>query len=223
MITRKLIRSYDEVGNIRTFVFEADGASWQAGQYQTYELPQIEGDDGAKKRYFTIAAAPSEGEFHISTRVTDSAFKQTLNSLQPGDTIETSGIEGDFVWEDDAQAVVLVAGGIGVTPYRSMLLERAATGKPLTAHMLYFGRDENFAFRQEFDRLAGEHPELTIDYIIGEPITADAILAHAPESTERTVYVSGPEPMVDAIGDELKARGVAIKQDWFPGYTEATY
>jgi len=223
MAKYKLLQSYDEVGNVRTFVFEAGGATWQAGQYQTYELPQIESqDEDAKKRFFTIAAAPSEGEFHISTRVSDSVFKQTLNSLQPGDTIEAHDIEGDFLWEDD-RPVVLVAGGIGVTPYRSMLVERAATGKTLSAHLLYFGRDENFAFRQEFDRLVAEHPELRIDYIVGEPITADAIVAHAPESSEQTVYLSGPEAMVDTIGDELKARGVDLKQDWFPGYTETTY
>ena len=120
----KLVRSYDEVGNIRTFVFETGGATWQAGQYQTYELPQVEGDEKAKKRFFTIAAAPSEGEFHISTRVSDSAFKQALNSLQPGDEIEAHDIEGDFTWETD-ERVVLVAGGIGVTPYRSIQIGRA--------------------------------------------------------------------------------------------------
>lgn len=222
MAKLKLLRSYDEVGNIRTFVFESGGVTWQAGQYQTWELSQVEGDEKAKKRYFTIAAAPSEGELHISTRVSDSAFKQTLNAMQPGDEIEARNIEGNFTWEKD-EPVVLVAGGIGVTPYRSILLERAATSKLLNAHLLYFGRDENFAFRGEFDRLAGAHLELAIDYIVGEPITADAILAHAPEAATQTTYLSGPEPMVDAIGEELGARGVVLKQDWFPGYTETTY
>ena len=222
MTKRKLIRSYDEVGNIRTFVFETGGDTWQAGQYQTYVLEQVEGDEKAKRRFFTIATAPSEGEFHISTRVTDSAFKQALNTLQPGDEIEAHSIEGDFTWDTD-ESVVLVAGGIGVTPYRSMLRERAATGRPLTAHLLYFGRDDNFAFRGEFDQLLAAHPELRIDYIVGEPITPGAILTHAPEAAEKTTYLSGPEPMVDAIGDELQARGVSLKQDWFPGYTETTY
>lgn len=218
----KLIRSYDEVSNIRTFVFETGGASWQAGQYQKWELPQLEGDEKTRRRYFTIAAAPSEGEFHISTRVSDSAFKQALNAMQPGDEIDTYDIKGDFIWEGD-ESVVLVAGGIGVTPYRSMFLERAATGKQLNAHLLYFGRDENFAFREEFDKLAETHPELKIDYIVGEPITTDAILTHAPEAATQTTYLSGPEAMVDALGEELEARGVKLKQDWFPGYTETTY
>lgn len=222
MAVLRLIKSYDEVSNIRTFVFEAGGKTWTAGQYQTYVLPQIQGDKKAKKRYFTIASAPSENEIHISTRVTDSVFKQTLNAMQPGDSIEADNIEGDFTWEDD-EPVVLVAGGIGVTPYRSMLIERANTGKPLNAHLLYFGRDNNFAFSGEFDRLVGEHPEFTTTYVVGEQVSADNILKYAPEAKELPTYISGPEPMVDTVGDALTAQDVAIKQDWFPGYTDETY
>jgi ferredoxin-NADP reductase len=218
----KLIRSYDEVSNIRTFVFETGGALWLAGQYQTWELPQLDGDDKARRHFFTIAAAPSEGEFHISTRVSESIYKQTLNSLQPGDEIEVRDIAGDFTWEDN-ESVVLVAGGIGVTPYRSMLIERSALGKSLDAHVLYYSRDDTFAFQGEFDRLQRTHPELRIEYIVGEPITAAGILEHAPEAHHKTTYLSGPEPMVDTVGNELMARGVSLKQDWFPGYNEETY
>lgn len=222
MATYKLLRAYDEVSNIRTFVFETGGVTWTPGQYQHYTLPQVEGVDEAKQRYFTIASAPSENEIHISTRVTDSDFKQALNSLQPGDTIEGVNIEGDFTWDDD-QPAVLVAGGIGVTPYRSMILERAHSGRSLAAHLLYFGRDESFAFRQEFDQVAAAHPELVISYIVGESITADSILNYAPEAAQQTTYLSGPEPMVEAVGNDLMARGVTLKQDWFPGYTDQTY
>lgn len=222
MTQHTLLKKYDEVENIRTFVFDKGDATWQAGQYQTYELPQVGGDEDAHRRWFTIASAPSENKLHISTRVTDSAFKQALDALQPGDTIEAHDIEGDFTWDDNAP-VVLVAGGIGVTPYRSILLERAALGKPLNATVLYFGRSDQFAFHGEFDTLQKEHPELTIHYLAGERITADAIMNHAPQSNEQTVYISGPEAMVDAIGDELKKRGVTLKQDWFPGYTEESY
>lgn len=223
MTTLKLLRSYDEISNIRTFVFETGGVSWIPGQYQTYELPQIDSDDrDDKKRFFTIASAPNENEIHISTRVSDSLFKQALNSLQPGETIEAHDIEGDFTWDGD-DAVVLVAGGIGVTPFRSMLVARAADGRPLNAHLLYYGRDENFAFRAEFDAFVSEHPELKIDYIVGEPVSAETITGHAPEVSQNTTYLSGPEAMVDTVGDELTARGVELKQDWFPGYDDQSY
>jgi len=220
----KLLSSHDEVGNIRTFIFETGGATWVAGQYQTYVLKQAGDTEDDNQRFFTIAAAPSEGEFHISTRVSDSKFKQALNALQPGDTIEAHGIEGDFTWEEnDDRDVVLVAGGIGCTPYRSILLERHAQGKPLNAHFLLYTRDDAIPFKGEFDQLATQHLELKIDYIVGEQISADSILQHAPEATSQVTYLSGPEPMVDSIGDELKEKGVNLKQDWFPGYDVQTY
>lgn len=222
MATLKFLSSYDEVGNVRTFVFETAGLTWVPGQYQTYILDRVEGGEDDKKRFFTIASAPSEGEIHISTRVTDSKFKQALNSLQPGDTIETRDLEGDFTWEDD-EPVVLVAGGIGVTPYRSMLLERHATGKPLNGTLVHFNREEAIPFKDEFEKLAAEHPELKLHYIVGQPITADAILEAAPQAASQTTYLSGPEPMVDAVGGELQKRGVNLKQDWFPGYDEQNY
>ena len=222
MATLTLISSRQEAGNIKTFVFDGTGFSWVPGQYQTYVLPQVGGNDDAKQRFFTIASAPSEGTINISTRISASPFKQALDAMQPGDTIEANGIEGDFTWDNDEPAV-FVAGGIGVTPFRSMLVERAATGKPMNALLLYFGRDENLAFKDEFDKIASEHPELAIKYVIGESISADTILAHAPLAQQRTVFMSGPEAMVDAVGEELKARGVNLKQDWFPGYDEQTY
>lgn len=218
----KLLQSKQEAGNIKTFAFETKGASWLPGQYAQYTLEQVAGDEKAKKHYFTLASAPSEGEIHISTRISDSPFKQALNSLQPGEEIDIQGIEGEFTWEDD-KPVVLIAGGIGVTPYRSILLARAKQGASLNAHLLYFGRDENFAFRREFDQLASEHAELRIDYLVGHAITADSILDLAPEARERTTYISGPESMVDTIGEDLANKGVSLKQDWFPGYDESSY
>lgn len=221
MARLKLVSKHDEVGNIKTFIFETGGAMWLAGQYQTYVLEAAGETKEENRRFFTIASAPSEGEIHISTRVSDSKFKQTLDSLHPGDTIEAHDIDGDFTWEDE-RPVVLVAGGIGVTPYRSILLERHATEKPLNAILLHYNRDHQAPFRDEFETLRESHPELELRYVTGEPITAESILEHAPEARERTVYLSGPEPMVDSVGEELKKLGIDLKQDWFPGYTEQT-
>lgn len=222
MTSLTFLGAKDEIGNIRTFVFDKPDKAWRPGQYQKYVLPNVVGDDDAKTRYFTIASAPSENVVHISTRVSDSAFKQALNALKPGEQIEVEELDGDFTWDDDTR-VVLVAGGIGVTPYRSFLVERAASSKAIPAHLLYFGRDENFAFKAEFDSIAAGHPELTVDYVVGEQISAENIIAKAPEAAGQVVYLSGPEGLVDAVGEDLTKRGVSIKQDWFPGYTEQDY
>lgn len=222
--TLTFVRSYDEAGTVRTFVFEPADLEWLPGQYQHYTLPQAGETEDENSRFFTIASAPSEHEIHISTRVTDSTFKQALQALQPGDTIQRKDVEGDFTWDDESDTpVVLVAAGIGSTPYRSMLLERHATGKPLSATLLYYSRDDQIPFKAEFDKLLEQHDELTIHYIIGQPVTMESIIQNAPQAISQVTYISGPEPMIDTIGDELKSRGVNLKQDWFPGYDQTTF
>lgn len=222
MADLKFVRAYDEVGNIKTFVFEVGDTTWQPGQYQQYVLPQAGENKDDSHRWFTIASAPSEDEVHISTRMSGSNFKNALDALKSGEAIEAHGAEGDFTWDDDSE-VVLVAGGIGITPLRSMIVERMTTGRPIKAKLLYYGRDENFAFREVFDKAATEHPEFSVEYIVGEPITADSIIEHEPRVQELTTYLTGAEPMVESVGEALKARGVALKQDWLPGYDEKTY
>jgi ferredoxin-NADP reductase len=220
----RLISAKPEVGNIMTFIFETGGLSWIPGQFQRYTLPQAGTTEEETKRWFTISAAPSEGVIRISTRITESKFKQTLKALKPGDMVQREGIEGDFTWEEEpSNPVVLVAGGIGVTPYRSILLERDARGKKLNATLLYFNRSDEIPFLEEFKVLAEKHPEFTLVTIVGESITAENILTHVPNAEGVTYYLSGPEPMVEAIGTDLIRRGINLKQDWFPGYDEQSY
>ncbi len=224
MIPLKLISSRDEAGNVRTFLFESGGATWIAGQSQGWVLSQAGTTEAENERWFTIASAPSEGTMNISTRVSNSAFKQALIRLSPGDIVETHDIGGDFTWEEDSsEPVVLVAGGIGITPYRSILLDRETRGKKLNAVLLYFNRTNEIPFREELAELASKHSEFTFVPLVGELVTADAILEHAPQANNRIVYLSGPEPMVESVGAALTARGVSIKQDWFPGYDEQSY
>lgn len=119
--------------------------------------------------------------------------------------------------------VVLVAGGIGVTPFRSILLERKATSKPLNVTLLYFNRTTEIPFKEELEKLKQECPEFILKCIVGEHITAEKILELAPQAEKQIVYLSGPESMVESIGADLRQRGVSIKQDWFPGYDENNY
>ena len=219
----KLISSRPEAGNVRTFVFETGGLKWLAGQYQAYILPQAGPTEAENEHWFTIAAAPNENEIHISTRVSESPFKRALNAMKPGEAIRAHSLGGDFTWEEVGEPVVFVAGGIGSTPFRSILIERDTKKKPLNLTFLYFNRNDEVPFLEEFEALATKHPEFTLVPIVGEKITADSILAKLPGKKDQTIYISGPEPMVENVGAELKAKGVTIKQDWFPGYTEANF
>ena len=161
---------------------------------------------------------------NISTRVSDSKYKQHLNSLQPGDEIEVYELGGGFTWEDDpSEPIVMVAAGIGITPFRSILLERQSAGKSLNATLLYFNRDDQVPFRELLEKIVAEHPEFKIKVISGERITADRILELAPQAKDQVVYLSGSKPMVLALAEELEKRNVKTKQDRFPGYDESNY
>lgn len=221
MTQLKFKRSFDEIDNIKTFVFEKD-TDWLPGQYREYILPSAGESDDDSHRWFTVASAPSENEIHITTRMSGSKFKNALDALNPGETIEAKDAEGDFVWDND-DAIVMVAGGIGITPLRSMVVERQNAGRPINAKLLYYGRDENFAFRDLFDKLAADNDGFSVEYIVGEGVSADSILEHAPDAKEKTVYLTGAEPMVESVGEVLKGRGVALKQDWLPGYDDKTF
>ncbi len=220
----KLLEVRPEAGDVKTFVFESGGLKWLAGQSQEWVLAQAGETMDENSRRFTISSAPSEGTMNITTRITQSAFKQALNALQPGEEIERYAIEGDFTWEDEPiEPVILVAGGIGITPFHSILLERNNAGKKLNATLLYFNRMPEVPLLKEFEVLAQSHPEFKLKTIVGEPVTAEKILELAPESRRSLVYLSGPEAMVQAVGAKLKEEGVNIKTDEFPGYNEHNF
>lgn len=222
--TIKLISSKPEAGNVMTFVFETGGLSWIPGQYQKYILPQAGNTKAETEHWFTIASAPSEDVIYLSTRISLSTFKQTLKSLLPGDTIQRRSLKGDFTWEEESdKPVVLIAGGIGITPFRTILLERQAVGKKINATLLYFNRADEIPFREEFEALAEKHPEFTLLPIIDESITANNILKRVPQANDQMFYIAGPESMVESVGNDLKKQGINIKQDWFPGYDEKNY
>lgn len=224
LLELSLLSSHDEVENVRTFVFERKNLQWIAGQNQAYVLPQAGGKESENEHWFTISSAPVERTINISTRISSSPFKTALNSLKPGEKITTHSLGGEFVWEqDDDSPVTLVAAGIGITPFRSILLERSATAKSLNATLLYFNRTDAVPFQKELEQLAQKHPEFHMKLIIGEPVTAEKILLLAPAAREQVVYLSGPEPVVSSIGSALKEAGVVTKQDRFPGYDESNF
>jgi ferredoxin-NADP reductase len=221
-----LINKKPEVADVATFIFEPeDKITWQPGQFLHYTLPHPNADDRGEKRWFTIAAAPFEGHLQITTRQAEqgSSFKKALFAMELGDTIEADGPEGEFVVDDPEQNHVFIAGGIGITPFRSILLDLDQRGLPLNVKLLYANRDaENVVFKDELEELAAKHPEFSIRYFIDpERIDADAITFEVVDLAEPVFFISGPEPMVDAFNAMLLEMGVPknhLKQDHFPGY-----
>jgi ferredoxin-NADP reductase len=222
----KLVEKRQETADVTTFIFTPlETLTWNPGQYLHYVLHHEPTDDRGSDRWFTNAAAPFENHVRITTRQTTdkgSSFKKKLFSLTEGKNIEISVVEGDFVIDDLSQEYVFIAGGIGITPFRSILTQLDHDKKQITVTLLYSNRDQNIVYKDELEEIAKNNPKCTIHYVFSpEHIDEAKIKSVVPDLQKPLFYISGPEPMVDGLGETLKQMGVQedhIKQDWFPGY-----
>jgi ferredoxin-NADP reductase len=220
-----LASKHQETLDAISFRFKApEFPRWKAGQYLHYTLPHPSPDNRGIERYFTISSAPFEGFIQITTRFSEksSSFKRALRGLEIGGAIEADGLEGDFVVEDPNKRLVFIAGGIGVTPYRAMLLALDRARSPINVDLLYANRDEDFPFKDELEELARKNPLLRVHYYTGSNrLDEQSIRAAVAELAKPLFYVSGPAPMVVAFDKLLKSMSIPesrIKTDDFPGY-----
>lgn len=223
-----LIEKEHLVDDVWAFRFRPDGPfEWAAGQYVRVELPHENPDSEGTKRWFTNSAAPYEGIMQITTRVTKSTFKQALSKLEPGDKLQLiEDPEGDFVWQDSDLPIVFIAGGIGITPFRSILRQRAHDGQPLNVSLVYGGRTPDLPFKNELTQWQTSDPQLQVHYSIGKPLTAESLSEIVPNLNKSLVYVSGPEPMVQTLSSDLITHGLPeaqLKRDEFPNYDQTNY
>lgn len=208
------LKTNHEVDDAYSFWFEpAKPLEWLAGQSIRLEI------DGEERR-FSIVSAPYEKNITIATRVSDSAFKRALASLEPGAIIDGYNIEGNFLWEQTTQKNIFFAGGVGITPYYSMLKQLSRDNRPLTVRLVYANRDDHFLFSDELRQLQAERSELEIEFLPARRIDADAIAKHVAELSKGVAYVSGPEAMVKETAALLLAAGTPeanIRRDSFTG------
>lgn len=210
-----------EALDVYTYNFEIDKKPRHiAGQYIELKLPHENPDERGEKRWFTLSNSPTEELLSITTRVsTDgSSFKKALQRLKAGTILNMAEPMGDFVLPKDGSIPLLfVAGGIGCTPFRSILKYLQDTGEQRKISLLYStDSEERFAFLDVFDKLNDNFIKQTTR------LTVDQINSHL--SSEAThVYLSGPEQMVETFEKELKSIGIDERRfhgDFFPGYNQ---
>lgn len=218
-----LIKKIEQVPGVFTFIFQpSKEIKWQAGQFMVYTLPHKNVDKEGATRYFTISNAPFEKNIAITTRITDSSFKKTLANLPIGGEIEADGPDGKFVIPAERDNLVFIAGGIGITPFRSILAEASNAGTMKNIELIYANRDKNVIFSDLLDKIAENFSALKINYIF-DPERIDETLLKKYLSSEKYYYVSGPEPMVVSIAGLLQKLGINKKwivEDFFPGYKD---
>ena len=218
------------------YVFHADQRlAFQAGQYLDWTLEVPNPDSRGNRRPFTIASAPSEREVRLGVKFYDapSSFKASLSSMQPGDVIYGSQIAGSFTLpRNRSEKLAFIAGGIGITPFRSMVQELLNRGEPRSIVMLY-GNNKlaEVAYADLFER-ATRDLGLRVVYAVAEPeapgydihhgfIDEGLIRREIPDWAERTFYLSGPRAMVVRFEQALRQLGVPrtrIRTDYFPGF-----
>lgn len=216
-----LLSKHKQTQDIKTFVFKPESPlSWKEGQYLIYTLGHGNSDTRGKMRFFTISSAPFEIYPQITTRIhqNSSSFKKALDNLKIGGVIQAKGPDGDFVIEDLKKHYVFVAGGIGITPFRSILKQLKFKNKDLDIILLYSSKNSDVVFKKELDNLKLKN--LKIEYFIGKRINKIDI-EKITGFKKRIFYVSGPDPMVEKTEKLLLKLGIKkenIKSDYFSGY-----
>lgn len=207
------------------------------GQYLEWTLPLGKIDGRGNRRYFTIASSPTEKNVHLGVKINfpSSSFKKALVSTEKGDKIYAGQLSGDFVLPEDKKIkLVFVAGGIGITPFRSMIkfLLDNKIARPVI--LIYSNKKaDEITYKDVFDeaqRKLGTKIVYTLTDKDSLPsdwqgevgrVDSEMIKRQVPDYSERIFYLSGPHAMVIAFEETLRSMGIRgknIKKDFFLGF-----
>ena len=199
---------------------------FQAGQAVELDVPHSKPDSRGRRRVFTIASAPQATDLRIGIRLPDkpSTFKSALERAEIGDTVRATGVSGDFVLpKATAQPVVLIAGGIGITPFlsqlrsgvdgRDVVLVWASSEEPAPQYLRDL--EESGATVVVVGGSGADTAGVTrVTGRLDEKLLSDLV----PDIRTRTAYVSGPPGLVDALGTAARRLGARVRTDYFTGY-----
>lgn len=238
----KLILKLNRIVKIATDTYNywfdsAEQIDYKPGQYMEWTLGHNQPDNRGNRRYFTIASSPTETGLGLGVKFypNSSTFKQNLAKMKAGDEIVAGQLAGDFVLPaDKRKKLVLIAGGIGITPYRSMIKYLIDKKEQRDIVIMYANNKiDDIAYG---DILKQAEKELMIKTVFvlsdlkampktwtGETgfISAQMIARQIPDYNERSYYISGPHSMVTGAIEALKFLKIPaekIKTDFFPGY-----
>ena len=234
----KLLSCQEVAEGTLAFCFEKP-ADWTFVAGQFIDLTLIappETDAEGNTRGFSIASAPFEAAIMVTTRLRDTAFKRVLRTLPLGTAVKIEGPFGDLrLHHNAARAAVVLSGGIGITPFRSILVQ-AAHEKRSQRIVFFYGnrRPEDAPFLAEMRALACEDTHVTFIPTMSEMekshlpwdgergfIDQRMLSKYLPGVTSAIYYLTGPPGMVKALRTVLTATGVDdddIRTEEFTGY-----
>jgi ferredoxin-NADP reductase len=234
----KLISRHEVAERTVAFRFEKPpNWTFKAGQCLDMTLlDSTETDAEGNTRTFSLASAPQEDTLMVATRMRDTAFKRVLNAMPLGAAVRIEGPSGNLTLHNNvARTAVLVAGGIGITPFRSILFHAAKEKLPHQVILFYSNRrPEDAPFLDELQALRNENPNYTLVTCMTEmakshrpwqgevgPIGREMLLRHVKDAASPIYYVAGPPDMVKGLHTTINEAGVDdddIRAEDFYGY-----
>lgn len=211
--------------------------NFTAGQFLEWRLPHKHADNRGTRRFFTISSSPSEKNIYLTVKIPDkpSSFKSALKNLPIGHKIQAGNLEGDFTLGNNLDnTLVFLAGGIGITPFRSIIKYLLDNNQNVPIILFYAASSEKeFAYKDLFTE-AEKKLNIKIIYTItkiapkdwkGETghINGMMLKRYVKHEKQAIYYISGPEPMVMSYEKILSQMGIKkshLKTDYFPGYKD---
>lgn len=174
---------------------------------------------------YSISSSPTEGDIRITFREGISEFKKALQAIQPGERLVISQYGNDYDFQlKKNQSSILIAGGVGIAPFHSMIKEMFDNSDMNTVTLIYLNQNDNFLFKSELDIWAKALPNLSIAYISTKEINRkkrEKLILSLIKNPNQNFYISGPPAMIESNEHLLIDAGVQVRDiriDSFGGY-----
>jgi ferredoxin-NADP reductase len=194
---------------------------YKPGQYM---LATIKAGEKELTHPFSFSSSPTEkGFIEFTKKLTDSEYSNTLRALKPGGWARIDAPYGNFTFQGEHCKIVMLAGGVGITPFRSICRYSTDTQLASSIVLLYGCRSENeIAFKTELEEMQRQNPNLKVVFILGEAssqwkglvgfINAELVKTQVPDYKERIFYACGPPAMVKAMENLVASMGLPLSQ-----------
>ncbi len=210
--------------------------AYQPGQYMEWTLPHTKTDKRGNRRFFTLASSPTEEDLRLGVKFYDSgsSFKEAMLSINRHSAIVADQVAGDFTLpKNKKQSLVFIAGGIGITPYRSMVKYLIDKNEHRDITLLYSAKSkDDFAYTNIFEKarplgiktvyiMSDKSAEVSHPYTRVGRLNVGLIKSEVPDYMDRLYYVSGPQSLISETVSILQGLGLPkkqIKTDDFSGY-----
>jgi ferredoxin-NADP reductase len=234
----KLVSRHEVAERTTAFRFEKPpNWTFKSGQYLDLTLlDPSETDAEGNVRSFSIASAPHENTLMVATRMRDTAFKRVLNTMPLNSAVKIEGPSGKLTLHNNVnRTAVFLAGGIGITPFRSVVFGAAKEKLPHRLFLFYSNRrPEDAPFLDELQRLEKENPNYKLIASMTEMskshrpwqgeaglIDKEMLARHLKDAVSPIYYVAGPPEMVKGLQTMISESGVDdddIRAEEFAGY-----